>query len=288
MDRRVFLGGLASFAALPTRTLGESRERLVIAGGDLTEIAFALGAGERVVGVDTTSKHPASVTGLPQIGYLRRLSAEGVLSLAPTQLLLAADAGPPPVLDQLRAAGVALSIAPDANTPTDVPDKIAFVGDALGLSARAAQLSNRYMSDLEAVSAKVREIETRPKVLFVLSVKNGAPLVGGEATSADAMIRAAGGVNAVSGFESYKPMSAEAILAARPNVILMMREHAERLGGAEAVLARPDIALTPAGKNGALVSMDGMLLLGFGPRTPEAVARLARLLHPAEAVALDL
>ena len=102
------------------------------------------------------------------------------------------------------------------------------------------------------------------------------------------MIAAAGGVNAAQGFDGYKPMSAEAILATQPDVILMMAEHARRVGGPDAVLSRPDVALTPAGKSGALVSMDGMLLLGFGPRTPEAMASLARALHPQEAPKLGL
>ncbi len=293
MNRRAFLTGISALAALALvaatqDTAAESPERVVIAGGDLTEIAFALGAGASIIGVDSTSKVPAAATELPQIGYVRRLSAEGVLSLAPTHVLLADDAGPEVALDQLRAAGVRLSVAPKTDRPEQVAAKIAFVGEALELPARAALLSSQYSARLEAVFAAVARIEARPRVLFILSVKDGAPLAGGQDTSAEAMIEAAGGMNAALGFEGYKTMSSEAVLAAQPDVILMMEEHAERLGGSDKLLGRPDIAQTPAGKTGALIAMEGMLLLGFGPRTPEAIAELARALHPADALGSGL
>jgi iron complex transport system substrate-binding protein len=113
-------------------------------------------------------------------------------------------------------------------------------------------------------------------------------VVGGRATEADEIIRLAGGANAAASVEGYRPMTREAILAARPDALLMMESRAEAAGGLAKVLARPDIALTPAGRAGRAVAMPGMLLLGFGPRTPEAVARLARALHPQDAAAAGL
>lgn len=272
---------LALLLALPAR----AADRVVIAGGDLTEIAFALGAGDAVVGVDQTSTEPVAATALPQIGYVRRLSAEGVLALAPDLVLAAADAGPEIAFDQLAAAGVAVARAPGGNGPDSVVDKIVFVGAALGRPTQAAALADLVRAEFAAVAAKVSRIPDRPRVLFVLSTEQGAPLVAGSGTSADAMIGLAGGVNAAAGIEGFKPMAPEAILAAVPDLVLMMAQHAARAGGIGAVLARPDFAQTPAGRAGRGVTMEGMLLLGFGPRSPQAVADLARALHPGAAEA---
>lgn len=296
MERRDFLTAFGAASAL--LTLGAAAAaadeapaggaRVVIAGGDLTEIAFALGAGDRIVGVDQTSTYPPETAARAQIGYVRRLSAEGVLSLAPSLLLAAHDAGPPATLAQLRAAGLAIAVAPAGDAPDAATEKFRFVGAALGLTAEAAALTARYEAALAEARAKVARLKERPKVLFLLSIRDGAPIVAGAGTSAETMIRAAGGTNAAAGFEGYKPMSQEAILAAEPEIILMMSQHAERSGGAQSVLARPEFALTPAGRAGRLVTMDGMLMLGFGPRTPEAMATLARKLQPDAAAAAGL
>ncbi|MEM9148015.1 MAG: ABC transporter substrate-binding protein [Pseudomonadota bacterium] len=263
-------------------------QRVVIAGGDLTEIAFALGAGSRVVGVDQTSNWPTEVAELPQIGYVRRLSAEGILSLAPDLVIAADDAGPALALDQITAAGVAVHRAPTTDRIEDIPAKITSVGAALDRLAEAEALAHRFETTHAEIKRKVETLPNRPRVLFVLAVRNGAPLVAGSGTSADTMITAAGADNAATGFEGFKPMSREAIIATKPEVLLMMEQHAGREGGIEAVLLRPEIRMTPAGQARRAVTMEGMLLLGFGPRTPDAIAELARRLHPEDARAAGL
>lgn len=280
------VGGLAGLAA--GLAAADPPARVVIAGGDLTEIAFALGAGDRVVGVDATSTWPPEAETRPDIGYFRRLSAEGVLSLAPDMLLAAPEAGPAIALEQIAEAGVEIRTAPDLPGAGGVAPKIRFVGAALDRAEAAAALAARVEADLAAVREKVARIETRPRVLFVLLMRGGAPVVGGGGTEAEAIIRLAGGENAAAAVEGYAPMTREAILAAEPEVILMMESRAGASGGIAEVLARPEIALTPAGRAGRGVVMPGMLLLGFGPRTPEAVARLARALHPDAAAAVGL
>jgi len=279
-------GTAAGFAALRVR--GQPAERIVVAGGDLTEIVVALGAGDRIVGVDSTSQHPPEMQERAQIGYVRQIAPEGVLSLRPDLVIASADAGPAPALDKLRAAGLRIELAPEGDGAESVPAKIAFVGRLLGREAEAAALSQAYRAEMARLAAAVAEVTARPRVLFVLSIQNGAPLVGGADTSADAMIALAGGVNAATGFAGYKPVGREAVIAAAPEVILMMDGHADSLGGAAAVLARPEMALTPAGGSGRAITMEGLLLLGFGPRTPEAVRRLAALLHPEDAARLGL
>lgn len=270
----------AAFALALLAAPAAAAERVVIAGGDLAEIAFALGAGERVVGVDSTATWPPEATALPQIGYLRRLSAEGVLSLAPDLLILAPDAGPDVALKQIEAAGAAILKGPEAPGAAGIAEKIRFVGGALGRETEAEALAAVTEAGLAAVAEKVARLPERPRVLFILHLQGAAPLVGGAGTSADEIIRLAGAENAAADVEGFRPMGREGMIAAAPDVILMMESRAEAAGGLDAVLASPDIAATPAGRAGRAVAMDGMKLLGFGPRTPEAIAELARLLQP--------
>ncbi|PZQ51334.1 MAG: hemin ABC transporter substrate-binding protein [Rhodovulum sulfidophilum] len=283
--RRALFGAFALLAlsgAAPAATetaAGSGATRIAVAGGDIAEIVAALGAGGRVVGVDTTTLYPPELTELPSIGYARALSAEGVLSLAPDLLLGAHDAGPATALEQLRAAGLTVALAPGGEGMEAVPAKIAFVAGALGLGPEGQELTDAYRAEMAEVLEDVGAMPERPKVLFILTLRDGAPMVGGAGTSADAMIALAGGANAAQGFDGYKPMNREAIMAAAPDVILMMDRHGEE-NGPDEVLTLPEIAATPAGQAGRLVSMDGMLLLGFGPRTPQAVRELAALLHP--------
>ena len=285
--RRWLIGaGLALFGLAAPLRAAEDPGRVVVAGGDIAEIVAALGAADRVVGVDTTTLYPPELAELPSIGYARALSAEGVLSLAPDLLLGAHDAGPANVLDQLRAAGMEVALAPAGEGAEVVTEKIAFVAGMLGLGPKGEELSEAYRAEMAEVAADVAKMAGRPRVLFVLTLRDGAPMVGGAGTSADAMIALSGGENAARGFEGYKPMNREAILAAAPEVILMMDRHGPEGGGPEAALALPEIAATPAGQAKRVVTMDGMLLLGFGPRTPEAVRALAASLHPKDAAPL--
>ena len=256
------------------------KPRLVVIGGDLTEIVYALGAGHQVVGVDTTSKFPPEAAALETVGYMRRLSAEGILSLEPDLVLAAADAGPETALTQLRAAGVEIAIAPDQPTPEGILEKIAFIGAALRLQAEAAGLGERVEAGMSDIRAKVAQLRQPVRAMFILSVSGGALMAAGEGTSAQAMIELAGGENSVSGFDGYKPLSAEIVLAASPEVIIAPAHAAKALGGMAAIKARPELAAAPAVERDRVFVMDGMLLLGFGPRTPQAVADLAALLHP--------
>jgi iron complex transport system substrate-binding protein len=267
----------AGLAALPA--LGLAAERIVVAGGSVTEIVYALGAGDRVVARDTTSSHPPEVEALPDVGYVRRLSPEGVLSLAPDLILAEEGAGPPETVQILERAEIPFVTIPDATDAEGVAAKIRAVGAALDLDAKAAALAEEIETRIATVQARAEGVAAPARVLFLLSAEGGRLLASGTDTAADAMIRMAGGVNAVTGFEGYKPLTDEAVLAAAPDVVLMMEGRAQGHGGA-GVLSHPALAATPAGRDGRLVEMDGLYLLGFGPRTAQAVADLNAALYP--------
>lgn len=260
--------------------IADSR-RIVAVAGALTEIVHALGAGERLVGVDTTSLYPESlVRDLPKVGYQRTLSAEGLLSLRPSLVLATEEAGPPAVLDHLARAGVpVLRISSHADAGL-VPSRVRTVGAALGLRTEAEALASRVEGELAALSGRLACSEVRPAVLFLLAVGQGAPMVAGRDTAADAMIRLAGGRNPVAAYTGYKPLSPEVVIAAAPDLILTTTQGLAQVGGRDALLAQPAFAATPAAHQGRVLALDALYLLGFGPRVGQAAREVAAVLHP--------
>lgn len=268
----IVAGGASSHADIPP-------QRIVAAGGDITEIIYALGAIDRLVGVDSTSRYPGTVESIAQIGYVRRVSPEGVLSLKPDLVIGADDMGPPAAMDQLRATGVKVAVAPKGDSPDGVIGKIRFVGRQLGLDETAEKLAEKVRDALSSAISDAAAASKKRRVIFVLSVGDSGVLVGGAETAANEIITLAGGVNAASGFSGYKPMSREAILQAQPDAVLMMRTRESGHGSPDYVLARPEFKLTPAAQTKSLYTMDGLLLLGFGPRTPSAINELSALIN---------
>lgn len=256
-------------------------QRIVAVGGSVTEIVYALGLGDRLLAVDSTSLYPAVATELPNVGYMRQLSAEPILALGPDLVLAIEDSGPPAALDQIRDAGVPVVVVPDSYSPEGVLEKIGMIATALDAEEKGRALATTVAAKLDAVEATFGDVAERPRVLFLLSISQGRSTVAaGRDTSAEGIIALAGGVNAVDGFESYKPLSPEAAVAAAPEVLLVTQRSLDLLGGVDGLLSIPEVALTPAGQEGRVVTMDGLLLLGFGPRTAEAAGRLGKELHP--------
>jgi iron complex transport system substrate-binding protein len=271
----VFSAWLTSAAAW-----AEGPQRIVVVGGALTEIVYALGAEHRVVGVDTTSSWPPAAEALPEVGYQRSLSAEGVLSLGPDLVLAGRSAGPVTVLEQIRGSGMRVHLLESEDSPEGLLAKIEAVGQVLALEPEAARLAQGLDTQMTALAARLATLNERPRVAFLLNVGRGAPLASGHDTAADAVIRLAGGVNALSGYRGYKPVNAEAMIAAAPDVLLTTERTLDLVGGAAGMLELPGIALTPAGRAQRIEAMDALYLLGFGPRTPQALDELARRLHP--------
>ncbi|BDU21063.1 ABC transporter substrate-binding protein [Dyella sp. GSA-30] len=257
---------LAFAVALPSIASAASPGRIVSLGGDITETIYALDAQSSLVGVDSTSEWPAAARTLPDVGYVRQLAAEGVLSLRPELIIATHDAGPPPVLAQLRSAGVRIDTLPVTYAPAEVIAKVRTIGHLLGKDSAASQLADKIQIQYGELAKAVAGMPRHPRAIFMMSAGGGSPLLAGNETAATHAIVLAGGVNAVDGFTGYKPVSAEAMAALAPDVIVLMRERAEALGGVEGVLKLPGVALTPAGKAHRVILVDGQALLGFGPR----------------------
>jgi len=275
MKRLLACAALAAAAGLAC-----AQERVITVGGGVTEIVYALGAGARVVAVDTTSMYPAAVSKLPNVGYMRTLSAEGVLSMRPNLLLATSDAGPAPVLSQVRSAGVPVTVLPNAHSFEGLVSNVRSAAGALGMKDDGERLAKRLQDDWSKTEAQVKAARSKPRVLFIFAHGGGGAMqVGGEETGADAMIRYAGATNVAAALKGYKPLTPEAALAMAPDVVLITEEGMAALGGPERLWSQASLAQTPAGKTRRVVSIGAIQLLGFGPRLPEAVRELSEKLR---------
>jgi iron complex transport system substrate-binding protein len=248
-------------------------------GGSVTEIVYALDKGRRLVARDSTSIYPQAANGLPDVGYMRALSPEGVLAVAPALILSEEGAGPPETIAALQAAAIPFITIPDAYDAEGVIAKVLAVGEALGAQEQATVLARDVATQFETLSERIKPQSTPKKVMFILSTSGGRILASGTNTAADGIIALAGGKNAMLGFEGYKSVTDEAVVAAAPDVILMMDRTGDHATSNAALFAMPALAPTPAAANQAIVRMNGLYLLGFGPRTAQATLDLNEALY---------
>lgn len=285
-----FAGRLAQFGAIgaalaltlaaATAEPAPVANRIVSIGGAVTETLYALGQQDRIVARDSTSVFPEEAGAKPDVGYMRALSAEGVLSLAPDLILMEEGAGPPDAVALIEKSGARVVRVASGYRAEGLPEKITAIAaavDAVEPGAKLAEEAGRKLSALQQDIAAMTQ--PRRRVLFIMSFTDGRPMAAGSGTAADAMIRLAGGENALSAMQGYKTLSTEAAIGLQPDVILMA-DHAGPVGASGDVLALPALADTPAGRNRALIHMDALYLLGFGPRTPDAARELAGKLYP--------
>ena len=278
---------VASLLVNPGAHASELPQRWVSAGGALSEWVTALGGESKLVGVDTTSQHPASLKALPSIGYQRQLSAEGILSLRPQVLVGTEEMGPPPVLAQIRSAGVRVemfSAQPDLPT---LKGNLQHLGKLLGDEAKADELFTRYenaLSQQKSWVAKAQASQKTPGVLLLIGHAGGKPLIAGKDTAGDWMVQQAGGKNLAT-HTGYKPFSVESLAGLSPDV-LVFADRALTGDAARAALFKenPILASTPAAKSGRVFELDPTLLVGgLGPRLPQSLVKLSAGLYPAQA-----
>jgi iron complex transport system substrate-binding protein len=276
--------GLIAFFSLSLECIAQTcvaakdPSRLSIAGGSLTEIVYLIGAEKQIVAVDVTSNYPPKARALPSIGYVRNLSTEGILWLDPTLVLGEDDMGPPKVLTQLDAMGVPIVIVRERHTMQSIIDKIRCIGNIIDQPESANRLIEQRIlprvAELQRLASD-RRLAAK-KILLVLSLQSGSPLVGGLETSANGVINMTGGRNAMTDVTGWKPASSESIIAAAPDFIVISRRGLGAFGELEDLRQHPALRLTPAALSGNIVVMDGMQMLGFGPRTLDAAVSLSR------------
>ncbi|TDV61926.1 hemin ABC transporter substrate-binding protein [Pseudomonas sp. LP_7_YM] len=260
--------------------------RWISAGGALTEWVVALGGESRLVGIDTTSQHPESIKALPSIGYQRQLSSEGILSLRPSILVGTEEMGPPPVLEQLRAAGVKVDVLSAAADVSALQGNLQTLGVLLGKEAQARELAEQYakrLADQHHWVVQAQQRQAAPGVLLLVSHAGAAPMVAGTGTVGDWLIKQAGGRNLAT-HAGYKVFSAEAMAGLDPEVLVFTDRAQSGAPSREALFRKnPLLAATRAAQDKRLVEVDPTLLAGgLGPRLPDAIKTLSEAFYPTE------
>ena len=286
MRRPVALLALCASLVLSSQALAaELPQRWVSAGGALSEWICALGGEARLVGVDTTSQHPASLKSLPSVGYQRQLSAEGVLSLRPDVLVGTEEMGPPPVLAQIRKAGVRVELFSSKAELAAVDSNLKQLGQLLGAEPQATALTAGYHQQLQTLQAKVQQAQAQhkaPGVLLLVGHAGAKPLIAGQGTAGDWLLGQAGGRN-LAEHQGYKQFSNEALAALDPDVIVFSDRALADEQALQALLKEnPALAASRAVGGQRLVSLDPTLLVGgLGPRLPATLQSLAATFYPA-------
>lgn len=251
--------------------------------GTLAEIVFSLGLGDKVVGRDTSTGFPEAAR-LPKVTpSAHDLNAEAILALDPTVVLTDKSIGPPEVLQQLRASGVAVVFFDDARTMDNIPSQIRAVAGALGVPERGEQLVRRTQDEI-VKSLGLAPAAAKPLRMTFLYVRGsaGVYLMSGPGSGADAMIKSIGGVDTGTDIGLTKPLvplTSEALIRSQPDLIIVMTEGLKSLKGVDGLLELPGIAQTPAGQHRRIVDMNDTELLSFGPRTGRTVEALAKAVY---------
>lgn len=281
MAKQAVLLFLAGFLWATAAQAEGQAKTLAVADGSLTEIVYALGAQDRLLAVDSSSTYPEAATRLPDIGYMRQLSAEGVLSVMPHLLLTTTSVGPAPVLDKIRQAGVEVVVVDNIYTVEGLAAKIRSVAGYLGKEAAGKALQQQIDSQLVPLQAAIDgtlAVQGKPSVLFFMGMQGNQLMAAGGGTQADAMINILHGTNLLAAQASYKPLAQEALLALDPDVIVVASDL--RTADPEAVKAQ--FQRTRAYRNGRILLADMTMLLGFGPRLPEALKLMAGVMYPGQ------
>lgn len=249
------------------------QNKIVTLNGGITETVSALGAESQIVGTDVTSTFPESLkTTAKDLGHVRTMTIEPIMSLNPT-LILATDKDlNPELMKKIKESGIKSEIISQEFSIDGTKKMIEDVAKIIG-NNDYQKLINKINEDV----AKIQPIAPKPKVLFIYARGNNL-MVSGSGTAMAKMIEIAGGQNAITKFQDFKPLTPEALVQSNPDVLLFFSSGLQGAGGIDGILKMPGVAQTNAGKNKKIIAMDGGLLSSFGPRVGEAAVALNLLL----------
>lgn len=247
--------------------------KIVSLSGSLSETLAGLGLEKQVVGTDITSNYPEAMKAKTKVGHNKNINAEGVIALSPTLIIGIKKEMTPALTAQFKAAGVKLLLIDQDYSVEGTKKMIHTLADTLGLSPKGDSIVKVVEAELAQV--KPAAADKKPKVLFIYARGTGTMMVGGTGTQVEQAITLAGGQNAITEFADYKPLTAEALVKANPDVILLFDSGLQSLGGAAGLTKVLGVKETNAGKHNKIITMDGELLSSFGPRLGIAVKELA-------------
>ncbi len=257
-------------------------QRVVCVSKQLNEYLYDIGAQDVLVARDLTSVYPPAITSLPSVGYHRALNAEGIISMKPTLFLNDGNLGPDAVLDQVKQVGIPELTLRPGSTVDSAEATLIRLGALFHHEASADSVVKAWQAGMDSIFADTAQWagKRRPRVLIIhfgqiandyLALKRGGP--------ADQMLHWAGADNAIDSAGGMARLTPELIARAAPDVIIATEVGFDRYGSVAKFETLPGVALTPAGKNNRIYRITEQEIMYFGPRTPDVVRKLARLVH---------
>lgn len=261
--------------------IANNSQRIVVAGGSVAEILYFIDADKKIVATDVTSTFPDEAQNHPSIGYVRNLSAEGILSMNPSLILGEDDMGPPNVITQLIDIEVDIRTIPEEKSVDGILDKIYCIASILDMKSEAEEKINKtLMPDIIALeNIYIKNSKRLKRVMFILSMQANRIIVAGAGTTGDGYINLTGSKNIFGGLEGWKSVSQEAIVKENPDYIIMSQRDLHNTETIKNVKENPIFKNIKAGEEGNFIFDDAMAMLGFGPRTIRSALQSALIIY---------
>ena len=276
----VSASGVAQAAIADVCLPAEDPSKVVAAGGSIAEMLYSLGAGNLLVAVDSTASYLPETASLPSVGYVRNLSAEGILALKPSLILGEHDMGPAEVLNQISSVEVEVKRIDERHSTQGIIDKFVCIARILGKEDAAQDILKGQLAEVVTSLEKANEAGADlPRAALVLNFVDNQPIVAGANTSGDGLLRMAGAQNIFSDIEGWKPLSRELLIAANPEHLVVTERALKSIGGLEGMLSDPLLASTDALSDENVHAYGGMSLLGFGLQTLEVALSLKKAIE---------
>lgn len=244
-----------------------SKERIISIGPDITEIIYQLGAGDELVGRDMRSIYPPQAANLADVGYMRTLNAEGLLSLYPDKIIASQLAAPSVVFEQIESMGIPVIFISGEPSINGIINRIQQVAKAVERESQGGEL----VKQMQATLAQIPSTKLPLNVMFIRSFNNNNILAAGKETLIDYVFQIAGVNNALADMNRYQTLSGEGLILAKPDLIVTTKTAMRYFQNEEDFWLLDNVINTPAGKNRQLLVMDDMALLSFGLQTPQAI-----------------
>lgn len=255
-------------------------DRIVVAGGSLTEIIYALNAEDTLVGIDDSSQYPPQVRALPSVGYYRTLNVEGVLSVSPNTLLLLQGSGPKNVINQLKSLGLDIVQVDNPKSVEGLLNTILQVANTVNKPEAGKRLAQQVKQDIESAvkAAHVAKNPIHKKAVFLMSAGERGLIAAGRDTAPQLIFDLLNITNPFASLSGFKPISAESLAASRPDTIFIASHTSA--GQDTANLCRsPQLILWAKEAGCNLHKVDSLKFLGMTPRLAQALIETNELVR---------
>lgn len=261
-----------------TVILPRPAERVVSLTPANTEIVFALGAGEKLVGVTTYCNYPEEAQEKEKIGNIIEVDLEAVVRLQP-DLVLAGSLTPPEVVEKIEKLGYPVFVC-DAKTIAQVIEDVKKVALLLGMDREGKALSETMERGVEDIVNAISALsqKERPKVFHL--IWHDPLWTAGKDTFIHEFIALAGGENVVSDLTGYVTLDLEELLRRDPDIITVVSTHGGENLPYNFVLSDERLKSLKALQHGRVFAVDGDMVSRPGPRVVDALKTFAQIIHP--------